>query len=206
MFDDPNLVSAGGLVPVLALAESAGLRDLADEHLTVPTDKGANAGLKVASLVGGMVAGADSIDDMALLRHGGMGRVFARALRPVDAGVVPARVHLRPRPPARRDRVAVPDRAGRAHPTARRIRWRRRHRSGHDVAGYALLDVDDTIIEVHGHAKQGAGFGYSGVRGLNALLATLATADGGAGDRGPAAPQGLLLGHRAARSDWSATR
>jgi Transposase DDE domain group 1 len=43
-------------------------------------------------------------------------------------------------------------------------------------AGYALLDVDDTIIEVHGHAKQGAGFGYSGVRGLNALLATLVTA------------------------------
>jgi hypothetical protein len=38
----------------------------------------------------------------------------------------------------------------------------------------ALLDVDDTIIEIHGHAKQGAGFGYSGVRGLNALLATLA--------------------------------
>lgn len=40
------------------------------------TDKGANAGLKVTSLVAGMVAGADSIDDMALLRHGGMGRVF----------------------------------------------------------------------------------------------------------------------------------
>lgn len=71
VFDDPNLVSAVGLVPVLALAESAGLRDLADAHLSVPTDKGANAGLKVASLVGGMVAGADSIDDMALLRHGG---------------------------------------------------------------------------------------------------------------------------------------
>jgi hypothetical protein len=81
-FDDPNLVSAGGLVPVLALAESAGLRDLADEHLSVPRDKGANAGLKIASLVGGMVAGADSIDDMALLRHGGMGRVFARAYAP----------------------------------------------------------------------------------------------------------------------------
>ena len=85
-FDDPNLVSVGGLVPVLALAESAGLRDLADEHLTVPTDKGANAGLKVASLVGGMVAGADSIDDMALLRHGGMGRVFARAYAPSTLG------------------------------------------------------------------------------------------------------------------------
>jgi hypothetical protein len=42
--------------------------------------------------------------------------------------------------------------------------------------GYALLDVDDTITEVRGYAKQGAGFGYSGVRGLNALLATLTTA------------------------------
>ncbi len=39
-----------------------------------------------------------------------------------------------------------------------------------------LVDVDDTIIEVHGYAKQGAGFGYSGVRGLNALLATATTA------------------------------
>jgi hypothetical protein len=44
VFDDPNLVSAGGLLPVLALAESAGLRDLADEHLTVPTDKGRTPG------------------------------------------------------------------------------------------------------------------------------------------------------------------
>jgi hypothetical protein len=49
------------------------------------------------------------------------------------------------------------------------------HEAGAEAV-YALVDVDDTIIEVHGHAKQGAGFGYSGVRGLNALLATLATA------------------------------
>ena len=34
-----------------------------------------------------------------------------------------------------------------------------------------LVDVDDTIIEVHGYAKQGFGHGYSGVRGLNARLA-----------------------------------
>src|SRR5215207_5828400 len=85
-FDDPNLVSAAGLVPVLALAESVGLRSLADERLSVPTDKGANAGLKVASLVAGLVAGADSIDDMALLRHGGMGRVFTAAYAPSTLG------------------------------------------------------------------------------------------------------------------------
>ena len=82
------------------------------EHLSVPTDKGANAGLKVASLVAGMVAGADSIDDMALLRHGGMGRVFTRSYAPIDARVVPARVHLRARAPARRGRLQVPGRAG----------------------------------------------------------------------------------------------
>jgi Transposase DDE domain group 1 len=177
VFDDPNLVSAGGLVPVLALAESAGLRDLADQHLSVPTDKGANAGLKVASLVGGMVAGADSIDDMALLRHGGMGRVFTRSYAPSTLGsflrtftfghvrqldavasrflIALAGLTLLLRPPAQ----AVTD----AEPSP----------------GYALLDVDDTIIEVHGHAKQGAEFGYSGVRGLNALLATLTIAGAG---------------------------
>src|SRR6187549_1446954 len=75
-FDESNLVSAAGLVPVLALAERAGLRQLADERLTVPTDRGAHAGSKVSSLVAGMVAGADSIEDMSLLRHGGMGRLF----------------------------------------------------------------------------------------------------------------------------------
>ncbi|MGH8937795.1 MAG: IS1380 family transposase, partial [Actinomycetes bacterium] len=172
-FDDPNLVSAGGLVPVLALAESAGLRDLADAHLSVPTDKGANAGLKVSSLVGGMVAGADSIDDMALLRHGGTGRVFARAYAPSTLGSFLRAFtfgHVRQLDAiASRFLIALAGLTGLlgagSGPAA-----------GTDQAGYAVLDVDDTIIEVHGHAKQGAGFGYSGVRGLNALLATLATA------------------------------
>src|SRR3954465_8626459 len=81
-FDEPNLVSAASLVPLLALVRKAGLRELADERLSVPTDKGANAGLKLSSLVAGMAAGADSIDDMALLRHGGMGRVFTGARAP----------------------------------------------------------------------------------------------------------------------------
>jgi hypothetical protein len=180
-FDDPNLVSAGGLVPVLALAESAGLRGLADEHVSVPTDKGANTGLKVASLVGGMVAGADSIDDMALLRHGGMGRVFARAYAPSTLGsflraftfghvrqldAVASRFLVALAGFTRLLGVGTGPAAGTDQPGEEVA----------DGAGYALLDVDDTIIEVHGHAKQGAGFGYSGVRGLNALLATLVTA------------------------------
>ncbi|HEX8511366.1 MAG TPA: IS1380 family transposase [Propionibacteriaceae bacterium] len=164
VFDDPNLVSAAGLVPVLKLAESAGLRTLADRHLSVPTDKGANAGLKVASLVVGMVAGADSIDDMALLRHGGMGRVFDRAYAPSTLGSFLRAFtfgHVR-----QLDAVAS------------------RFLTG--LIGVApaltgapgerlLVDVDDTIIEVHGYAKQGSGYGYSGVNGLNALIATVTT-------------------------------
>lgn len=43
------------------------------------------------------------------------------------------------------------------------------------IDGQVLVDIDDTIIEVHGHGKQGAGFGYTGTRGLNALIATVTT-------------------------------
>ena len=75
-FDEPNLIGSAGLVPVMELAQEAGLHALAQGRLSVPTDKGANAGAKVAALVAGMCAGADSIDDMAILRHGAMKRLF----------------------------------------------------------------------------------------------------------------------------------
>ena len=38
------------------------------------------------------------------------------------------------------------------------------------INDYALVDIDDTIKEVHGYQKQGSGYGYSGRRGLNALI------------------------------------
>src|SRR5665213_2029254 len=85
-FDDTNLVSAAGLVPAMALAVSTGLAELANRWLTLPGYFGANAGLKVTALVAGMLAGADSIDDMALLRHGGMARLFERVYAPSTLG------------------------------------------------------------------------------------------------------------------------
>jgi hypothetical protein len=176
VFDDPNLVSSGGLVPALALAEAAGLRELADAHLTVPSDKGANAGLKVSSLVGGMVAGADSIEDMALLRHGGMSRVFAHAYAPSTLGSFLRAFtfgHIRQLDAvASRFLLALTSLIGLAGLLAATDRT---EGSGVDAGRYAMVDVDDTIVEVHGHGKQGAGFGYTRVRGLNALLATLTT-------------------------------
>jgi len=165
VFDEPNLVSAAGLVPVMKLAAGVGLRSLSDEFLTVPTDKGANPGLKVSSLVAGMVAGADSIDDMAILRHGGMRNVFDAAYAPSTLGSFLRSFtfgHVR-----QLDAVACRVLAGLNSATPLLSG------SGGDV----LVDVDDTIIEVHGHAKQGAGFGYSGVRGINALIGTV-TVDG----------------------------
>lgn len=165
-FDDPNLVSAAGLVPIMKLAERAGLRALAQKWLKIPTDKGANAGRKVASLVGGMVAGADSIDDMALLRHGGMRKLFTAIYAPSTLGSFLRQFtfgHVR-----QLDAVAsrfLGNLSGQAPLLVR-----------DDDDGYVFLDVDDTIIEVHGHQKQGSGYGYSGVRGINAILATVRTA------------------------------
>jgi hypothetical protein len=75
-FDDPNLVGSAGLVPVLGLARRCGLHESAAVLLTVPSP---NAEVKVAVVVSGMLAGADSIDDLGRLRHGGMDRLFTTA-------------------------------------------------------------------------------------------------------------------------------
>jgi hypothetical protein len=165
VFDEPNLVSAAGLVPVMALARTAGLQELADERLSVPTDKGANAGLKLSSLVAGMAAGADSIDDMALLRHGGMGKVFTGAYAPSTLGSFLRSFrfgHVR-----QADAVASR--------FLLNLDANTELLGGGQDTGTVNVDLDDTIVEVHGYQKQGAAFGYSGVRGLNALLATVST-------------------------------
>src|SRR3954468_22582836 len=86
VFDDPNLVSQSGRVPAMASTERAGLIELADRHLSVAGGPGHAAGLKVSALVAGMVTGADSIADMAVLRHGGMGRLFGGVRAPTTLG------------------------------------------------------------------------------------------------------------------------
>src|SRR5205085_10433122 len=85
-FDDPNLVSQAGLVPVMALAERAGLADLVAEHVRPGGECGVNPHLKVACLVAGMTAGAESIDDMDLLRHGAMPALFGGVRAPSTLG------------------------------------------------------------------------------------------------------------------------
>ena len=166
VFDDPNLVSAAGLVPALRLAESAGFYDLL-EGVSVPSP---NAVAKSACVVGGMLAGADSIDDLDLLRHGGVSRLFAGTRAPSTLGTFLRSFthgHVQ-----QLDRVNAGLLTGLVTRAPGLL-------AGADAAGeqVAFVDVDDTIRQVHGYAKQGAAFGYSGQRGLNVQLATLSTPD-----------------------------
>jgi hypothetical protein len=57
-FDDLNLVSYAGLVPAVRLVENVGLEDLVASHVRVAAKVGANPGVKVGSLVAGMVSPA----------------------------------------------------------------------------------------------------------------------------------------------------
>lgn len=111
-----------------------------------------------------MLAGADTIDDMNLLRHGGMGGLFDGTYAPSTLGSFPSEFrfgHVR-----QLDAVAsrvLQRLVGQAPLLHARTGERE------------MVDLDDTIIEVHGYQTQGAGFGYSGVRSLNALIATART-------------------------------
>jgi hypothetical protein len=163
VFDDPNLVSCAGLVPVMRLAADAGLQELVAAHVRVPGEQGANQHLKVPGLVAGMVAGADSIDDMDLLRHGGMDRLFEGVRAPSTLGLFLRAFtfgHVR-----QLDAVAsrlLVNLTGLAPIIA-------------DADQIVFVDIDDTIKPTYGYAKQGAGYGYTKVKGLNAILATIST-------------------------------
>jgi hypothetical protein len=75
-FDDPHLVSRAGLVPVVALAQRAGLTELVAGQVSPGGPCGVNAPVKIGCLAAGMAGGADSIEDLDLLRHEAMGALF----------------------------------------------------------------------------------------------------------------------------------
>jgi hypothetical protein len=169
-FDDPHLVSQAGLVPVMALAGRAGLGELAAEHVRISRPCGVNAPVKIGCLVAGMTAGADSIDDMGLLRHGAMGVLFGGIRAPSTLGsflraftwgnvLQLQKVHRQFLAELARRAPLLP---------------------GADVL--AFIDIDSQQKRVYGHAKQGAAFGFTKiqgkgllVRGLNVLATSVCT-------------------------------
>ncbi len=169
-FDDPNLVSRAGLVPVMALAQRAGLAGLVAEHVRPGGPCGVNAELKVPCLVAGMAAGADSIDDMDLLRHGAMADLFGGIRAPSTLGS-----HLRSYTWGNVRQLEAVNRLLLAELTRRSPLL-----PGRDTL--AFVDIDAMQKRVYGRRKQGAAFGHTKiqgksllVRGLNALAATICT-------------------------------
>jgi len=114
-----------------------------------------------------MPAGADSIDDLDVLRHGGMAKVFTDVQAPSTLGTFLRSFtfgHVR-----QLDTVHTRVLTGLATAVPRLV-------AGVDgLDGLAFIDIDDTIREVHGYKKQGAAYGYSGVKGVNAQIAALSS-------------------------------
>jgi len=123
---------------------------LVAERLTLSGPGAAHGDRKITALVAGMLAGADSIDDMDLLRHGGMDRLFAGVRAPSTLGTFLRCFtfgHVR-----QLDAVAsglLGNLAGLCPllvPAS---------------SGVVFVDVDDTMRETHGYAKQGVAYGYN---------------------------------------------
>ena len=169
-FDDANLVSRAGLVPVMALAERAGLGVLAGQHVSPAGRCGVNAGVKVPGIVAGMVAGADSIDDLDVLRHGAMAELFAGIRAPSTLGSFLRSFTW--------GNVLQLEKVSRL--MLAELACRAPLLPGKETL--AFIDVDSQQKRVYGHAKQGAAFGHTTiqgksllVRGLNVLAATICT-------------------------------
>lgn len=160
VFDDPNLVSAAGLVPVLELAEQAGLSHLLAEQLSVPSP---NRTVKARTVIAGMLAGADDIDGLDVLRAGGMKCVVAGVRAPSTVGTF-----LRTMTHGHVLQLAAVNR-GLMEGLCCHLP------SLLGSSSMVFLDLDDTIRQTHGYAKQGAAYGYSKVKGLNAIIAAVST-------------------------------
>ncbi len=160
-FDETNLVPNAGLLPAAVLAQRLDLAGLIDRRLRL-AQHGANNGAKAMSVIGSMLAGGDSIDDVAVLRAGAASTLFDGTRAPSTVGSW-LRSHtwsnVRQLDAVSRELLARLWAAG-AGPA--------------DLAAPLTIDLDSTIVAVHGRAKQGAAFGYTKVRGYHPQLATCA--------------------------------
>ena len=162
-FDDPNLVANAGLLLVATLSQRLGLEALIDATVRlVGRVGGARPGRKVLTLVHAMCAGGSHIDHADMLRAGATGGgVGASGDGPVDDRDVPAVVHVRSLSASSKPSSVT------------RSSGRGRLGAGPGVAPL-VIDIDSTICEVDGNAKQGAGFGYTHKLGYHPILATRA--------------------------------
>lgn len=162
-FSDPNLIASAGLVPLVRLAERCELATLIRRHVDLGVSAGANPAGKAMSLIAGMCAGADSIDDMDVLRSGGLNRCFAGIYAPSTLGSFL--------------RSFTHGHVRQLQAAARRFTANLIGHAGLIPRGEPIvhLDIDSKIKRVYGPAKQGASFGYTKVRGLHFQIVTAST-------------------------------
>jgi Transposase DDE domain group 1 len=164
-FDDDHAVANAGMIAPATLAQHLGLRELFDELVDLGDAPGrANVGLKALTLVQSALAGGDCIDDADRMRVASTPEVLGHDVRaPSTLGTFLRSFtwgHV-----AQLDRVL--DEA-----------LRRAWAAGAGPGGAAVtIDVDSSICETYGLAKQGARFGYTKVRGYHPLLASIAGTD-----------------------------
>lgn len=161
-FDDPNLVANAGLLLVATLVSRLGLEALINDRVRLGGRVGgAQPGRKVLTLVHALIAGGSHIDHAEVLRAGATQAVLGhRVMAPSTLGTFLRSFtfgHIR-----QLDAVIAE--------TIRRV-WALGAGPGGDRL---VIDIDSTITEVHGHHKQGAGYGYTRVLGYHPLLATRA--------------------------------
>jgi hypothetical protein len=175
VFDEQNLVSAAGLVPVLELAEQTGLSRLIGEHVDLPSTRvksgAVNPAGKLTSIIGGIMCGADSIDDANVLRAGGTPRVFNEVYAPSTLGIF-----LREFTFGHANQLAA---VARAHLVALAARVPLLPGAQERV----FIDIDSLLRPVYGHHKQGASFGHAKIAsrallrlGLSPQITTISTA------------------------------
>ena len=162
-FDEQRLISDAGLLACATLADRLGIEALVNESVWLdPKAPGAALpGRKVMSLVHGMLAGADSIDDMNLLRAGSTGSILGhRVMAPSTLGTSLRAFtfgHVR-----QLDHV-LDQALCRA--------WQAGAGPGD---GPLVIDLDSFIGEVHGYQKQGASYGYTKKLGYHPIVAVRA--------------------------------
>ena len=162
-FDDHRLVADAGLILPVTLAHHLGLGELANRHVDLGDAPGrANAGDKLLTLVASALAGGDCIDDADALRAGGSEQVLDCVVKaPSTLGTF-----LRS---FRWGHVRQLDRVGREF-LARA--WAAGAGPGDDPL---TIDLDSTVCETYGLAKEGAQrHNYTGQRGYHPLLAVAA--------------------------------
>ena len=177
IFDDEQLVSFAGMVPVMGLAERAGLSELISAKVAIKQTRVKSAAVnqagKLTSIIAGMAAGADCIDDLDVIRSGGMPRLFGEVyacstlgqfLREFTHGhalqlASVLRAHL----------VNLVEHSGLLPGISQRV----------------FIDIDSLLRPVYGHQKQGASYGHTKIagrqilrKGLSPLATTISTTRG----------------------------